>query len=376
MLAAIGKAAGLRTGLYTSPHLVHLNERIQIDGAPVLFQEIEEALRSCRPLAESLQTTYFEVITAIAFEVFAQRQVDLAIIETGLGGRLDATNVVQPEVTVITAIGLEHQKYLGRTLAQIAGEKAGIIKKGVPCISGVRQETARAPIIRQCRKLKAPFYDLREQSQFNKIENHPNHLRFTIQLPNFNFDLAEADCALTGRHQANNAGLAVLAAVLLREKNFPIDAGAIRRGLQTAYWPARLQIVQQQPAILVDAAHNADGMRVLARHLAEAFSWKRLLVVMGLLEDKALPPVLKAWKNLHPHFFFATPPTERARPAVKLAEAARDLGFAAEAIDSPAEAFQRARGNCDDDDLLCITGSHYLIGELMKKNLLPAPYHF
>ncbi len=374
MLAAIGKAAGLRTGLYTSPHLVHLNERIQIDGTPVSFEEIEEALRRCRPLVKSLQATYFEVITAIAFEIFAQRKVELAIIETGLGGRLDATNVVQSEVTVITSIGLEHQKYLGRTLAQITSEKAGIIKKGVPCVSGVRQKAASGRIIEQCRKLQAPFYDLREQSQINKIEIHPTHLHFAIQLPNFNFDLTDVNCALTGRHQANNAGLAILAAVLLREKNFPITADAILQGLQTAYWPARLQIVQQQPTILVDAAHNADGMRVLARHLAETFSWRRLLVVMGLLEDKALPPIFKAWKNLHPHFVFATPPTDRARPAAQLAKAAKALGFAAEAVDAPAEAFTRARADCGDDDLLCVTGSHYLIGELMKENLLPAPY--
>jgi dihydrofolate synthase/folylpolyglutamate synthase len=160
----------------------------------------------------------------------------------------------------------------------------------------------------------------------------------------------------------------------LREKKIPIDAYAIRRGLQTTHWPARLQIVQQQPTILVDAAHNADGMRVLARHLVETFSWKRLLVVMGLLEDKTPQPIFKAWKNLQPYFIFATPPTERARPATMLAKAARDFGFAAKAVDSPAEAFRRARAEWGGEDLLCVTGSHYLIGELMKENLLPMPY--
>ncbi len=374
MLAAIGKAAGLRTGLYTSPHLVHLNERIQIDGAPVSFQEIEEALQSCRPLVESIQATYFEVITAIAFTIFAQHDVELAIIETGLGGRLDATNVVQPEVTVITTIGLEHQRYLGHTLAQIAGEKAGIIKKGVPCVSGVQPKAARARILERCQNLEAPFYDLREQSKIDKIEIRANGLRFTIRLPNFDFGLTEVDCALTGRHQVNNAALVILTAALLREKKIPIDAGAIRRGLQTAYWPARLQVVQQHPTILVDAAHNADGMRVLVRHLAEAFTRKGLLVVMGLLEDKALPPIFRAWKKLQPHFFFATPPTSRARPASQLAQTARKFGFVAEAVDSPTQAFARARKNCRDDDLLCVTGSHYLIGELMKEKLLPTPY--
>ncbi|MDZ7290336.1 MAG: Mur ligase family protein, partial [candidate division KSB1 bacterium] len=305
-----------------------------------------------------------------------QRQVELAIIETGLGGRLDATNVVQPEVTVITSIGLEHQRYLGRTLAQIAAEKAGIIKRGVPCVSGVRREAARAPIIRQCRKLQAPFYDWRVQGQINKIEVQPANLRFTVNLPNFGFDLPEVDCALGGRHQANNAGLAILTAVLLQEKSFSIAADAIRRGLQTAHWPARLQIVRQQPTVLVDAAHNADGMRVLVRHLREVFQWKRLWVVMGLLEDKTLLPIFRAWKNLRPHFIFATPPTDRARPPAQLAKAARALGFVSKAIDSPAEAFSHACTNCRDQDLLCVTGSHYLIGELMRKNLLPAPFSF
>jgi dihydrofolate synthase/folylpolyglutamate synthase len=180
---------------------------------------------------------------------------------------------------------------------------------------------------------------------------------------------------LAGRHQANNAGLAILAAALLREKKFPIDTDAIHHGLKTVYWPARLQVLQTQPTVLVDAAHNADGMRVLARHLAEVFSCRRLIVVMGLLEDKSLPPILRAWKKLQPHFVFTTPPTDRGRPAVQLAQAARELDFTAEAIDSPAAAFSRGRGICNVDDLLCVTGSHYLIGALMQEKILPLPYH-
>ncbi|MDZ7360901.1 MAG: bifunctional folylpolyglutamate synthase/dihydrofolate synthase [candidate division KSB1 bacterium] len=374
MLAAIGKAAGLRTGLYTSPHLVHLNERIQIDGVPVPFAEIEAALQSCRPLAESLQATYFEVITAIAFEIFAQRQVELAIIETGLGGRLDATNVVQPEVTVITSIGLEHQKYLGRTLAQIAGEKAGIIKKGVPCISGVRQKTARQPILKRCHELRAPLYELQDQAKIKEVFNHPDGLQFTLDLPNFNLNLNNIACALRGRHQVNNAASAVFAAALLRKKYFQLTDDALRRGLQTVFWPARLQLIQTQPAIVADAAHNAAGMRVLVQNLQEIFKYRRLLVVMGLLDDKPLPPILRAWKNLRPHFFLATPPTTRGRPAIELVQAAKKLGLQAEAFDSPATAFAQARENSRKDDLLCMTGSHYLIGALMKEGCIPLPY--
>jgi dihydrofolate synthase/folylpolyglutamate synthase len=386
MLAAIGKAAGLRTGLYTSPHLVHLNERIQIDGMPVSFPEIEEALKSCRPLAESLQATYFEIITAIAFTIFAQRRVELAIIETGLGGRLDATNVVQPEVAVITTIGLEHQQYLGDTLAKIAGEKAGIIKPGVPCVSGVRQKTARQPILKRCRELRAPLYELQDQAKIKEIFSRPEGLQFSLDLPDFNLNLKNIACALAGRHQIDNAALAILAAALLRKKYFQLTDDAIRRGLQTVFWPARMQLLQTQPAIVVDAAHNASGMRVLAQNLQETFTYRRLLVVMGLLDDKTLPPILRAWKNLSRPFFlhskrksggffFATPPTNRGRPAIELARAAKKLGLPAEAFDSPAAAFAHARENCREDDLLCVTGSHYLIGALMKAGCLPLPYN-
>jgi dihydrofolate synthase/folylpolyglutamate synthase len=375
MLAAIGKAAGLRTGLYTSPHLVDLNERIQIDGAPVSFQEIEDALKSCRPLAESLQATYFEIITAIAFAIFAQRRVELAIIETGLGGRLDATNVVQPEAAVITTIGLEHQQHLGDTLAKIAGEKAGIVKKGVPCVSGVRQKTARQPILKRCRELRAPLFELQDQAKIKEISTHPDGLQFTLDLPDFNLNLKNAVCALAGRHQVNNAALAVFAAALLRKKYFQLTDDAIRRGLQTVFWPSRLQVIQAQPVTVIDAAHNAGGMRVLAKNLQEIFTYRRLLVVMGLLNDKTLSPILRAWKNLRPHFFFATPPTNRGRSSIELAQAAKKFGLQAEVFDSAAAAFAQARESCRDDDLLCVTGSHYLIGALMKAGCIPLPYH-
>ncbi len=374
MLAAIGKSAGLRTGLYTSPHLVRLNERIQINGAPVSFQEIEDVLKSCRASIEKLQATYFEALTVIAFQIFAQRKVELAVIETGLGGRLDATNVVQPEVSVITTIGLEHQKHLGRTLAAIAREKAGIIKKNTACVSGVQQEAARKPIRQRCRQLRAPLYELSEYAAIQNISASPNGLQFSLASSHFNLNLANVACALLGRHQANNAALAILAARLLREKKFSMPDDAIRRGLQTAYWPARLQVLQTQPAIIVDAAHNADGMRVLARNLKESFKFRRLLVVMGLLADKALSPIFRAWQDLSPRFFFATPPTDRGRPATQLAQAARELGFHAKAFATPAIAFAEARQNCRDDDMLCVTGSHYLIGELMRDGYLPLPY--
>ena len=374
MLAAMGKAAGLRTGLFTSPHLVHLNERIQIDGVPVAFEEIEEVLQSCRPLIESLQATYFEALTVIAFQIFAQHHVELAIIETGLGGRLDATNVVRPEVTVITTIGLEHQEYLGDTLAKIVREKAGIIKPKTPCVSGVRQKKAREPMIKQCQKLDAPFYDVQTQVIIQNLAAREDGLRFNATSADFALDLKDLHCNLPGDHQAHNAALAILTAALLRQAKIPLPDEAIRRGLQNVHWPARLQVLQSHPTILVDAAHNADGMRVLIRNLRGIFSYRRLFVIMGLLEDKALLPIFRAWRPLRPQFFFATPPTKRGRPAGQLASTAKQLGLQAEIFSTSVEAFQNARAKCEKEDLLCVTGSHYLIGALMEGNCLPLPY--
>lgn len=374
MLAAMGQAAGLRTGLYTSPHLLQLNERIQINGVPVSFQEIEAVLKKCRPVIESIQATYFEALTAIAFQIFAEHKVELAVIETGLGGRLDATNVVQPEATVITTIGLEHQQYLGDTLPKIAREKAGIIKTGVPCVSGVQQKTAQQQILRQCQKRQAPFYGTREKVEIRDCEHRSEGLRLTAYLPEFGLELQDVDCALRGSHQANNAAAAILTAALLREKKIPLSAAAIRQGLQNSHWPARLQLLQTQPTILVDAAHNAEGMRVLIRHLREAFSPRHLLVVMGLLDDKSLLPILLSWRTLQPRFFFATPPTPRGWPAVQLAMTAKQLGFETEAFKTPADAFMKAHAQCGVEDLLCVTGSHYLIGELMRAGVIPPPY--
>lgn len=168
MLAALAQAAGLRVGLYTSPHLVHLNERIQINGKPISTRAFEALLRSCRPTVDELKATYFEVLTAIAFKYFAEQQVDLAVIETGLGGRLDSTNIITPELSIITSIGLEHQDYLGKNLAEIAGEKAGIIKRHRPCISGVRQPQAAAVIATACRKQRARLI---EAHKFIKISS-------------------------------------------------------------------------------------------------------------------------------------------------------------------------------------------------------------
>jgi dihydrofolate synthase/folylpolyglutamate synthase len=245
----------------------------------------------------------------------------------------------------------------------------------MPCISGVRQKTARQRLLARCRQQQSPFFDLGEYAETKDISVHASHLQFDIEISKLNVGFENMACTLSGGHQVHNAALAILTAVLLRDKHSRIDDSAIRNGLQTAYWPARLQVMQTRPTIVVDAAHNADSMRALAQNLQAIFEYRRLLVVMGLLDDKRLPPIMRGWKNLHPRFFFATPPTNRARPANELIAAAKKLGLQAVAFDTPAAAFAQARENCRDDDLLCITGSHYLIGGLMREGRIPLPYN-
>lgn len=374
MLAALAQAAGLRVGLYTSPHLVHLNERIQINGKPISTRAFEALLRSCRPTVDKLKATYFEVLTAIAFKYFAEQQVDLAVIETGLGGQLDSTNIITPELSIITSIGLEHQDYLGKNLAEIAGEKAGIIKRHRPCISGVRQPQAAAVIATACRKQRARFI---EAHKFIKISS-PRYSRegteFHARSDRLGFDYAKVRTNLLGSHQVKNAALAIAAARLLHNAGFNLNERAVREGLAQTHWPARMQLVHGDPELLLDAAHNADGMRVLTQTLARLFPGRRVKIVLSLMNDKAVAPVLRPWQKLHAEFFFTAAATARARPASDLLQQAHAMSLRGRAYDAAGQAFAAARASCRKNDLLCVAGSHYLIGELMQQGLLPYPY--
>ncbi|MDZ7349448.1 MAG: bifunctional folylpolyglutamate synthase/dihydrofolate synthase [candidate division KSB1 bacterium] len=374
MLTAIAQAAGLRVGLYTSPHLVHLNERIQINGVPISGHDFEELLRSCRSRIDAWQATYFEVLTALAFKYFAEQQVDLAIIETGLGGRLDATNIILPEISIITSIALEHQNYLGRTLAAIAAEKAGIIKPKRPCLSGVLPPTAAAVVAARCRELRAPLLEVRRRAKVSKMRLAVTGTRFDLRLPADEIAYSALQLNLLGAHQVRNAALAVCAASLLRRAGFPLSDEAIRAGLSHTHWPARLQLLPGQPNTLLDAAHNPHGMRVLTQTIQTLFPGRPVKVVMALMQDKSAARVLRLWQPLQPACFFATVASDRARPGRELLQHARALGLRARAFDHSEQALQAARALCRDNDLLCVTGSHYLLGELMRAGSLPDPY--
>lgn len=375
MLAAIAQAAGLRVGLYTSPHLVHPRERLRVNGVPISGAELEQLIQASRPMLDTLRATYFEALTAIALQWFADQRVELAVIETGLGGRLDATNVVMPEVSVITSIALEHQEYLGRTLRLIAQEKAGIIKPGRPCVSGVRSKPAREVLSAECRARRAHYIDAHIATPHRVIQLAESGTTFRLQGEKLGMKAAQDfRLNLLGRHQIDNAVLALWASYLLHERGVPINVAARTEGLQHVQWPARLQLLGYSPQIIIDAAHNADGVRRLVASMRYLFPQRRVQVVMSLLKDKALAQVIRAWRAMPVEFFFVAAKSDRALAPERMQAEAQRLGFPARAFRSAREAWHAARAQCAAEDIMCIAGSHYLIGELMEERLLPYPY--
>ncbi|MGD0783170.1 MAG: folylpolyglutamate synthase/dihydrofolate synthase family protein, partial [Candidatus Aminicenantales bacterium] len=292
MLASTLEADGRRVGLYTSPHLADVRERIRIGGRPIAEADFDRLLGRIRKTIGRLlaagrleaQPTYFEVLTILAFLHFAERKVDIAVLEVGMGGRFDATNIVTPLVSVITSISLDHREYLGRTLAAIAFEKAGIIKPGVPVVSGVEGGAAAAVIRRRAGELHAPLVPVfgRDAALFAARTVAGYRFRYDFCGESFPFRLK-----LPGRHQGENAAVAIAAARTLGCVGKPLDRRVILAGLAAAEWPGRLEAVGRRPLVLLDGAHNEDGARALAAYIRD-FVRGPLVLVFAMLKDKAV----------------------------------------------------------------------------------------
>lgn len=355
MSAAMLTAGGFRTGLYTSPHLLDIRERIRIDGRMIAA----EHLRSCadaiiRQLREDL--TYFEFLTAMAFHFFEQQQVDVAVLEVGMGGRLDATNVVEPAVSVISNIALDHGHYLGKTLERIAREKSGIIRKNSCCLTAVRQKQIAGMIKELCRKKQTRFFRLGDEIKVRKQKNGI----FSFKGLNRRYD--HLCCPLRGRHQMDNAALAVGAVALLAEHGFSVQEEAIRRGLGETRWEGRLEILQTRPTVLIDGAHNPAGISSLCTALKEEFHWRRLTVIFGVLDDKDCKTMLRKLSPLADNFILARPESQRALAPAVLLPVAGQYHRRVEIIETPEEALLQALTAAAPEDLICVTGSLYLIG--------------
>ncbi len=365
-LASVLAAAGYRVGLYTSPHLHTFRERIQIAGRPIdpeLFADLtaELATANAALLAERPdwgEATAFELATALALLAFARAAVDVAVVEVGLGGRLDATNVLLPEVAAITSISYDHTQILGNTLAEIAREKAGIIKPGRPVVSAPQPSEAEAVIARLAVERGAAL--LRGGRDWT-VEGIP--ARFSFRGPGGG--LRNLRLALRGAHQVENAGVALAVVQLLRERGLSIPEAAVRSGLAEVWWPGRLEVLRERPLVVVDGAHNVDSAERLAQALRAEFTWRRLVVILGIARDKDIPGIVRALAPLADEVIAVASHSPRAAAPERILAAVGEVmpNIPAHATGSVAAALHAARGRAQPDDLILLTGSLYAVAE-------------
>ncbi len=362
MLEASLLAAGVRAGFYTSPHLVHFSERFRVAGREIGQERILDLCEKVWPAVDRREPpTFFEFVTAMAFLYFAQEGVELAILETGMGGRLDATNICSPLVSVITNIGLEHQEYLGSTLAAIASEKAGIIKPGVPLVHGVATGPARRVVEDKAGELNAPLWRKGRELTYR---SHPGG---AFDLKGRLWRIKNVVTSLVGKHQPGNACLALGAAEGLAQAGLPLKPEHLRLGLAGARWPGRLEqhpTAPGEPTLWLDGAHNLPAARALVDSLDLVRQGRGpLVMVLGVMADKDLAGILGELAPAADMIIYSRPSYQRAASPKELAAAAPQGSPPGETVDNLSQAIDRARRLAGRQGVVIITGSLFTVGE-------------
>ncbi len=363
-LLTILAQAGYKVGLYTSPHLSCVRERFRINNEYISEENFALYAAEIRDILGSEQITYFEFTTALALLWFAAEKVDVAILETGMGGRLDATNVITPLVGVITNVSMDHEAYLGDCLARIAGEKAGIIKSGIPLVSGVAADDSLQVVSRVCAEKNAPFYLLGRDFRVRPGEGGLIYSGIRRKFSNLSLKLK-------GEYQLTNTALALAVAELLEKNGFSCSENDIRQSLLRVSWPGRLECLRlNDRRYLLDGAHNPAGVKCLRRALIEDFRYRRLIMVWAAMADKDLLNTLPVIAPLCAGLIFCRPEAERSATPAELT-ALLDDGIRPRAMgaESVAEALRKAAKLAGPDDLICVAGSLYLIGAARKELL-------
>lgn len=363
-------SAGYRVGVYTSPHLIRFNERIKINGEEINDQDldylVERILKAIERWNETTDLEYptqFEFYTALAFLYHSQKRVDLAVIETGLGGRLDATNLISPLVSILTPISRDHLDLLGGTLTEIAREKAGIIKPGITVVSAPQPEEVEEVIISVCHSLDANLYLLGRDTDFKLSASFPGEERFDYQ--GISLNLSDLSFGLLGQHQLTNAAVALTGIEALQRLGYEISDQSIAAGLKTTTWPGRLEVLKEQPRIVVDGAHNPMGAQVLAQALKQRFSYERLVLIVGVLKDKDIKGIFEFLIPLADLVILTRPVNERAAEPEDVRTFAEGLARGEVLIEPMIEkAISLAIAKAGPNDLICVAGSLYLIGEV------------
>lgn len=363
MVEAGLREAGLRTGLYTSPHLIRVNERVRVAGVPVSDEAFYRALDRVEAVEGELERlpTFFETLTVIAFLVFAEEGVQIAVLETGMGGRLDCTNVVTPLLSVITRIDMDHQLFLGDTLEKVAGEKAGIIKAGRPVVVGAQREAAEAVVLARAAEVESPVIRAVERVGISGLKSTPKGRRLTVSTPAL--DMGRVELSLPGPYQVENLCAAVAAMEeSARLLGLPDEAEWIRRGLETVDWPGRGQWLSETPPVILDLAHNPGGALALRELLRERFGRKaRGAFVLASMEDKDQAEMLRILKPVMAEALCVGLENPRALPAERLAVLVRRAGVPAEATTVASARLELPR-RAAAAGFGCVTGSAYLAG--------------
>ena len=371
MIASILRAAGYRVGLYTSPHLERFTERIVVDVEEIPEEDVVRLTRLIRPLVDSLDgepervhPLFFDIVTALAFKHFEERRVDFAVLEVGMGGRLDATNVVQPLVSVITNISLEHTQVLGDTVLKIAYEKAGIIKPNSVLITATQDDSVYALFRETCERLHTTIYRVGEDITFRRLRGDLKSQTFKVKGLRGSYTLSTP---LLGGYQLYNAAAAVGAVEALSRYNIEVSGEAIAEGLRRVRWPGRLEVMQEEPLVVVDGAKDAAAMRALAESVGD-LPHKKLIAVVSISSDKNIPQMIA---NLSPvvDAFVVTSHTVMGRAAERErigAEAERQ-GKPWESVERVPDAVERALRLAGKSDMVLVTGSVFAVGEARRR---------
>lgn len=378
-IATILQAAGYKVGLYLSPYVFNLRERIQVNGYLIPEADFARLVTWIKPHVEELaqtplgQVTEFELKTAVGFSCFAEQRVDFAVVEVGLGGRLDATNVVRPLVTAITSIGWDHMDRLGDTLGKIAAEKAGIIKPYAPVVTGVTDPEPLEVIREHAKRASVPLTEVKPGRMVIPLPVRTVHwqnegvvqMRQKVSVRTTDRVYRHLSLRLLGKHQCFNAAVAIAAVEALQHAHrVDVPEGAIRTGLEHATMPGRMHIVRRSPTLLLDGAHNVDAVRCLAQAIPETLRYRRLILVLGMTRGHDPRGVVDTLAPLASYIIFTQPSDRRRRPAVDLSEASTVPLPPYEIIPSVPEAVEHAMNMAEPDDLVVVTGSFYVVGEV------------
>ncbi len=376
MIASVLSSAGYKTGMYTSPHLYRNTERMTIDGKEITEEDFvkyaSEVLDMVKLMGEKglEEPTQFEMYTAMALLYFEQKKVDFAVIEVGLGGRFDATNVIEPVLSVITSISCDHMDILGDTIDKIAYEKAGIIKEGIPVVLYPQLYKEAAKVIEKISSEKnAELINADAASVVLKEYNEKGQI---VDFNYLDYDIRNMKLPLIGDHQLKNTAVTLAAIAELEKLGYTVGTEAVRRGIEDVRWPCRLSIVSTEPLILIDGAHNEDGINSLREALSKYFSSRRIIFVIGMLQDKDYGYAAEKLMPMAYKVIATEPVSERSLPAVAMADAVKP--YCSDIIAEPdfIKAIEKAKELCDKDSMICICGSLYLAGsanEYLEKTM-------